>query len=326
MEILIIGAGAMGGLFATRLAPHARVRLLTTNADHARAISDKGLMLTTMAGSVCTTAVTALTELREDDRQADLVLVCTKARSTESAAATAARFLVGDGLALTLQNGLGNLERLVTAVGADRAAAGVTSQAATLLAPGHVRHAGRGPTVLGCGPGQAGRLAVVADLFNRAGIETRVVDDVDALLWSKLIVNVGINALAALLRVPNEALTLAPECETLQADAVAEAEAVAKALGIELPAGRQVDRVKQVCGQTAANRASMLQDILRGAPTEIDAINGAIAAKGQKLGIPTPVNQLLTRLIKALEATASHRIEPFSSATSPQETPCPRKS
>ncbi|MDR2548674.1 MAG: 2-dehydropantoate 2-reductase [Desulfobulbus sp.] len=326
MEILIIGAGAMGGLFASLLAPHARVCLLTTNVDHARAINARGLMLTAMDGSVRTTTVTALSEPEGDDRRADLVLICTKARATEAAAATAGRFLAKDGLALTLQNGLGNLERLAMAVGADRSAAGVTSQAATLLAPGHVRHAGRGPTVLGRVPGQAGRLAAVAELFNRAGIDTEVADDVDALLWSKLMVNVGVNALAALLRVPNGALLLAPECGALMAEAVAEAEAVAGALGIKLPEGRQADRVEQVCALTAANRASMLQDILRGAPTEIDAINGAIAAKGHTLGIPTPVNQLLTRLIKALEATASHRIESFSSATSPQESPCTRKS
>ena len=326
MEILIIGAGAMGGLFAALLAPHAHVRLLTTNADHARAINDRGLTLTGMDGSIRRTAVTALTEPVANNRQADLALICTKARSTEAAAATAAAFLAGAGLALTLQNGLGNLERLAAAVGTDRAAAGITSQAATLLEPGHIRHAGSGPTVLGRGPGQSDRLAAVADLFNRASIETSMADDVDALLWSKLIVNAGINGLAALLRVPNGVLALVPECEALLTEAVAEAETVARALHIDLPAGRQVDRVKQVCGLTAANRASMLQDTLRGVPTEIDAINGAIAAKGQELGIPTPVNQLLTRLVRALEATASHRIKPFPSTTSSQEIPCTPKS
>ncbi|MCL2790678.1 MAG: 2-dehydropantoate 2-reductase [Desulfobulbus sp.] len=326
MEILIIGAGAMGGLFATLLASHAHLRLLTTNADHARTINDQGLKFIALDGSIRRTAVTVLTKPMADNWRADLALICTKARSTEAAAATAGQFLTQDGLALTLQNGLGNLERLAAAVGADRAAAGVTLQASTLLAPGHVRHAGCGPTVLGCGPGQSGRLEAVADLFNRAGIETRVADDITTLLWSKLLVNVGINALVALLRVPNGALVLVPECEALLTEAVAEAEAVARALRIDLPGGRQVDRVKQVCTLTATNRASMLQDILRGAPTEIDAINGAIAAKGQELGIPTPINLLLTRLIKALETTVSHRIEPFSPATSSQEIPCTPRS
>jgi len=325
VEILIIGAGAMGGLFATLLAPHARVRLFTTNAEHARAINDHGLALTGMDGAIRRTAIAALTEPLADSRPADLALVCTKTRSTTAAAATARQFLTKTGLALTLQNGLGNLERLTEAVGANRAAAGVTSQAAILLGPGQIRHTGRGPTALGCGPGQAERLALVADLFNRAGIETRLSDDIDGLLWSKLIVNAGVNALTALLRVANGALISTPECEVLLTEAVAEAEAVAQALHIDLPGGQQVDRVRQVCGLTAANQTSMLQDILRGAPTEIDAINGAVAAKGRELGIPTPINLLLTRLIKALEATASHRIEP-SSATSSLEIPCARTS
>ena len=145
-------------------------------------------------------------------------------------------------------------------------------------------------------------------MFNRGGIDTQVVDDVDRLLWSKLIVNVGINALTALLRVPNGSLAQVRECELLMAQAVNEAVAVARALGINLDDDQPLDRVHQVCALTAPNRSSMLQDILRGAPTEIEVINGAIVAKGRAVGIPTPVNLLLTQLVKALEATVSYRI------------------
>jgi 2-dehydropantoate 2-reductase len=163
-------------------------------------------------------------------------------------------------------------------------------------------------------------------LFNRAGIETRINDDVDTLLWSKLIVNVGINALAALLRVPNGVLAEVAECGELMAEAVAEAVAVARALGIDFDDDQQLDRVRQVCVQTRANRASMLQDVLRGAPTEIDVINGAVVAKGREVGIATPVNLLLTRLVKALEATAAQRIAPLAATTTTKETPCNPKS
>jgi 2-dehydropantoate 2-reductase len=196
-------------------------------------------------------------------------------------------------------------------VGEKRAYAGITSQAATLLAPGQVRHAGCGPTVLAAGRGQAEKIAIIAGLFNRAGIHTRIDEDGEALLWSKLIVNVGINALTALLRVPNGILVQIPECELLMTQAVDEAVAVAGALRVNLASEAQAERVRQVCTLTSANRASMLQDVLRGAPTEIDVINGAVVAKGREVGVPTPVNVLLTQLIKALEATASHRIEPF---------------
>jgi 2-dehydropantoate 2-reductase len=308
MEILILGAGAMGSLFGALLAPLAEVCLFTTNAGHARAINREGLILTGMDGTVRRFGIRALTDSSHYDGKADLILLCTKARSTGEAAATAQRLVAEDGLVLTLQNGLGNLERIVAVVGAERAAAGTTAQAATLLAPGHVRHAGRGPSVLAAGPGQSEKITAIAELFNRAGIDTHIVEDSDALLWSKLIVNVGINALTALLRVPNGVLARVPECEQLMAQAVDEAVAVARALLIDLPYETQLERVRQVCALTSANRASMLQDILRGAPTEIDVINGAVVAKGLEVGVPTPVNLLLTQLVKALEATASHRI------------------
>lgn len=308
MEILIIGAGAMGGLFGALLAPHAAVSLFTTNTEHAQAVHRDGLTLTGMDGTVRRTGVRVLTDPEQYGGQADLILICTKSRSTDAAAATAQHLLAKDGLVLTLQNGLGNLERIAAVVGPARASAGITAQAATLLAPGQVRHAGSGPTVLAALPGQGQRIAAIAELFNRAGIETRITDDVDALLWSKLIVNVGINALTALLRVPNGVLAEVPECEQLMAEAVAEAVAVARALNIHLAYEEQWDRVRQVCILTSTNRASMLQDILRGAPTEIDVINGAVVAKGREAGVATPVNLLLTRLIRALEATTSQRI------------------
>ncbi len=308
MELLIIGAGAMGGLFGALLAPHAAVSLLTTNQEHAAVIGGHGLTLVDLDGATRRVPVRVFTDPQDYGRRADVVLVCTKTRATAQAAATARDLLAADGLALTLQNGLGNLEQLVAAVGAQRAAAGVISQAATLLAPGRVRHAGSGPTVLGIPPGREEAITAVAGLFTRAGLETRISDDVDSLLWSKLIVNVGINALTALLRVPNGVLAQTPECDLLMARAVAEAVAVARALSIGLDGERQLERVREVCLRTADNRASMLQDILRGRPTEIDAINGAVVARGRAAGVDTPVNLLLTQLVQALEATVADRL------------------
>jgi 2-dehydropantoate 2-reductase len=308
MEILIIGAGAMGGLFAALLAPHARVTLCTTNPDHAAAIDRDGLAVTGTDGVVRRSRVDIVTGPGQYHKRADLVLICTKARSTTEAAGTALPLLAENGLVLTLQNGLGNLERIAAVVGPERAVAGITSQAATLTGPGQIRHAGRGPTHIAATREQSSRVAVIAALFNRAGIDTQVASDGDSLIWSKLIVNAGINALTALLRVPNGALVQVPECELLMTRAVDEAVAVARALKIDLPLDRQLERVREVCALTSENRASMLQDILRGAPTEIDVINGAIVAKGREAGVPTPVNLLLTQLIKALEASAFHRI------------------
>ncbi|PKN43668.1 MAG: 2-dehydropantoate 2-reductase [Deltaproteobacteria bacterium HGW-Deltaproteobacteria-18] len=308
METLIIGAGAMGGLFATLLAPLIPVSLFTTNAEHAETINRTGLTLTGMDGRVRRTSAKALTDPGQYGRRADLILLCTKARSTPQASEIAKQLLAGDGVVLTLQNGLGNLELIQAAVGTSRAAAGITAQAATLLGPGQIRHAGSGPTVLAAGTGQEKKIAAIAALFNQAGISTSVTQDVDALLWSKLLVNVGINALTAVLRVPNGTLAEIPECEALMAQAVAEAETVARALGVSLSGDAQLERVKKVCAMTRKNQSSMLQDISKGRPTEIDVINGAVVRKGAEHGIPTPVNKLLTDLIKALEATSPERI------------------
>ncbi len=312
MNILIIGAGAMGGLFASLLAPLAETCLFTTNAAHAEAINTNGVQLIDPLGSTSAVAVRAITEPSQYQQRANLILICTKAGATLAAAQTAKLLLAEGGLALTLQNGLGNLETIAAVVGPHRATAGTTAQAATLLAPGHIRHAGQGPTVLAPArgfPEQMRSLATIAELFNRAGITTTITEDIDSLLWSKLIVNVGINALVALLRVPNGALIASSTSEELMRDAVAEALAVAKALGIDLDSASQQQRVRQVCELTRLNRASMLQDILRGRSTEIDVINGAIVAKGIEAEIPTPINLMLTRLIKAMESTSTQRID-----------------
>lgn len=312
METLIIGAGAIGGLFGALLNPLVPVTFFTTNAEHADALNQNGLTLAAMDGRLRHAPAKALTDPRQYGRYADLIILCTKARSTRQASDIAKLLLAKDGLMLTLQNGLGNLEHIQAAVGVSRAAAGITAQAATLLGPGQIRHAGSGPTVLAAGPGQAKKIAAIAAVFNQAGIPTTVTADGEALLWSKLIINVGINALSAVLRVPNGTLVQSPECEAIMTQAVAEAVAVARAMGIELADEAPLDRVRQVCRATSSNQSSMLQDILKGRLTEIEVINGAVVRKGAEKGVPTPVNQMLTQLIKALEATVSHRIPPSS--------------
>ncbi len=143
--------------------------------------------------------------------------------------------------------------------------------------------------------------------FNRAGLECRERDDIEAVLWEKLLVNVGINPLTALLRVPNGALPELPEAWDLAVAAASEALAVARAAGINLTVDPEA-RLRQVCVATAANRSSMLQDVLAGRPTEIEALNGQVSARGQALGVPTPVNELLTKLLRALAQTGPFQV------------------
>ena len=265
-----------------------------------------------MDGSVCTVPLAACSS--EDEAalpQAafDAAIVLVKAHATADAARLAARLLRAHGMALTLQNGLGNREALAAQLGAARVLVGSTAQAATLLGTSEVRHAGAGETVLAPqGAAQQACAEQLVALFTRAGMACSLTADAEALLWSKLLVNAAINPLGALLRVPNGALAEREECRVLMAQVLEEACAVARALDVALPdagEGGQLARVLGVCQRTAGNRCSMLQDVLRARATEIDAISGAVARLGAARGVPTPLNAALAALVRACSATAA---------------------
>lgn len=308
MRIAIIGAGAMGSLFGGLLSTAAEVTLIRRSEDHIRAISEKGLVIEKNDGSFQTYHPSATAAPESIGHKFDLALIFTKSYDTESAAKIAQKLLHNDGMALTLQNGMGNLEIIEEIVGKDRAVAGVTSHGATILAPGRVRHAGIGATTIAVIPQKQALLKEIAKVFEASGISVDLTDNADNLIWGKLVVNVGINALVAILRVPNGVLGITPQCEILMTRAVDEAVKVAAASGITLPWASPLEHVKKVCAATAQNRASMLQDILHNRRTEIGVINRTIVRKGEKLGIATPFNLFLSEMIEALEATADHRI------------------
>jgi len=204
-------------------------------------------------------------------------------------------------LFLSLQNGLGNIESIESVVSGARVVGGVTSQGATMLGPGRIRHGGKGPTFVG----QIEReitpdVELIASLLNRSGIPTEVSDSIERLIWEKLLINVGINALTAIAGLKNGQLLNFEETRAVMTMAVEEAEKVARKKGI-LVKDNPVERVFEVCKATAQNRSSMGQDIDNRRRTEIDFINGAIVREGEALEIPTPVNTTLTYLIKAIE-------------------------
>lgn len=320
MRIVIAGTGAMACLFGARLAPFAEVTLLGTWAEGIGAINERGIVVartspptpqppspspvlsaqergkgaTGVGGEVRATADPASIP------PADLALVFVKSWQTERAARQLAGCLAPHGVAITLQNGHGNLETLEACLGKERSALGVTTQGATLLGPGHVREGGAGPVHIGEHPRVAPALALLAS----AGFETHRAENVNGLLWGKLVVNAGINALTALLRVPNGALLERPDARALMDAAASEAAGVARAQGIDLPFADPVEQTRSVARRTASNFSSMYQDVLRGAPTEIDAINGAVCREGEWLGVPTRVNWTLWRLVRAIRVEA----------------------
>jgi 2-dehydropantoate 2-reductase len=302
VKIAIIGSGAMGSLFGGLLSRAGEeVLLYDVFREHVDAVNRNGLAIEEAGTTEVVASRPRASTDPESARGADVMIVFVKSISTEDVARQFAPLAGPATIAVTLQNGLGNEGILRRQFGAGRTAAGVTSQGATFLGPGRIRHAGRGPTYLGMSSGDNGRLAALAAALGRAGFETHLADDVAALVWSKLVVNVGINALTALLGVTNGRLLDVPESRALMADLVAEAVAVANARGVRLTQADPLAAVEDVARQTGANRSSMLQDFDRGRPTEIGVINGAVVREAAECGVPVPVNATVTRLVQALD-------------------------
>ncbi|MGB9737434.1 ketopantoate reductase family protein [Chloroflexus sp.] len=305
MNIAIIGAGALGSVIGFHLAAGSNVILIDLWAEHVHAINSGGLrcLIDNKERVVTLSATTDPSSVEP----VEVALITVKAAQTAWAAEVAAQVLTTDGVAYTLQNGLGNVEILSARLGKQHVGQAVTTLGATILGPGYVRVAGLGTTTFSITP--ALHLAyAIADRFHASGLPAAVSTDLNRMVWSKLLVNVGINALTAILRVPNGALATTPTARNLVRKVVEEAVAVAQAAGITLNLTDPVAETLAVVQATADNYSSMLQDVLRGAPTEIDTINGAIVREGARLGVPTPCNAMLCELVAALEETAPLRV------------------
>ncbi len=304
LKIAILGAGAMGCLYGGKLAETGQdVCLLDIWEEHVEAINERGLKIEGIGGDRVITNVKAVTT-PVNLGIADLVIIFVKAIVTSKALKEAISLIGENTMVLTLQNGLGNIEKIISVVGREKIIAGVTAHGSTMLYPGKIRHAGTGDTNIGELDGTiTDRIKNLAEVFNKAGFKTNVVDNVLGFIWDKLIVNIGINALTAITGLKNGQLIEFKETEELLELSVLEAVEVAKKEGIKLNHVDFVAYTKKVCELTAENRASMLQDVSNKCKTEIEVINGAIVRKGEKLGIPTPVNKVLLNLVSVIQQT-----------------------
>jgi 2-dehydropantoate 2-reductase len=295
-RVLIMGTGAMACWFAARLAPTLDVTMAGTWRAGLEALASGGVILE-KSGSPKSYPVEVV------DYTAGLplfrfALVLVKAFQTHAAGQVLRRWLAPDGVAVTLQNGLGNLESLVGTLGEERAALGVTTVGATLVRPGHVRAGGNGPTRVA----RHSRTPTLIDLLRSAGLDAELADDALGLAWGKLVVNCAVNPITALLRIPNGGLLL-PEASPawgVACDAAAEAARVARAVGVRLPYDEPRAELERILNRTGGNRSSMLQDVEGSRPTEIEAITGAVVARAEEHGVPVPVNRILLALVRGL--------------------------
>ena len=306
--IAVMGAGAVGCYFGGLLARAGAPVTLIGRPHHVEAINRDGLFVESLhfRQHIPVSASTDVAAVRG----AQVVLLCVKSPDTEDAARALAPHLASGTIVVSLQNGVDNAERFRSAVGIEAIPA-VVYVAAEMTAPGRVKHSGRGDLILGTLSGQdrggpsRRQLEDLAAVFARAGVPCQVSENIEADLWTKLIMNCAYNAISALSRARYGRIVRNPGMRDVMRQVTDEAIAVARASGVRFP---DVDPVEAVfkLGEAMTNAlSSTAQDIGRGKRTEIDSLNGYVARRGAELGIATPVNQTLHALVKLLEEPAS---------------------
>lgn len=292
-KIAVMGAGAVGSYYGALLAEAGSAVTLIGRPAMVAAIAAKGLTLETGGGRRQVTIDAASDPAAVAG--ADLVLFCVKSGDTEAAGQQIAPYLAPDAVVLSLQNGVGNAERLSAVLGRPVIQV-VVYVAVDAPAPGHVRHHGRGELILAPGPGAE---AVAASLRG-AGIQAQVSADAEVTAWTKFTANCCLNAISALGRQDYGHIAAQDGIETLLHQLLTECLAVAQASGIALPASIW-DDILGITRSMAGQYSSTAQDLFRGRRTEIDYLNGEVVRRGAALGIPTPVNQALWVLVRLAE-------------------------
>jgi 2-dehydropantoate 2-reductase len=300
VKICIVGCGAIGSIFGAHLArlEDAEVHAYDVSKEHTRAIAERGLRI---SGAADFTAKLHATSNAREIPRCDFGIVATKSTHTKGAIEQTAHIFDDSSAVCSVQNGVGNEEILARHV--RYVIRGTTFPAGHLIEPGHVGFDINGDTWIG--PFEPTntpyeRVERLAELLNRSGLKVVPLRDARGAQWTKLIFNASTNPVGALTLLHHGAATRFAATGALFNSLIAEGEAVAKALGIELH-GDPRALVKKGANAPGKHKASMLQDILAKRQTEVDFMNGAIADWGEKMGVPTPLNRALWQLVKGLE-------------------------
>jgi 2-dehydropantoate 2-reductase len=302
MKVTVVGAGAMGCLYAGAFhRAGAEVTLVEVNPEHLAAINEKGLELDTRAG-VQTLRLRAIRP-EQAHQTADLVVLFTKTFHTDAALGGVKPVIGRNTYVMTLQNGLGNDEAVARHVARERVIVGVSTLPSDLLGPGRVRSHGEGGSkIYSAFGGDTAFAQQIADLLTAGGLPTSLESTIQAAIWSKAIFNAAMNTLCALTRRTPGFLGAHAESEALIRAVVLEGVAAANASGVAIKAQPILDLTVVSVTDHADHEASMLQDVKAGRRTEVDAINGAIVRAAQSAGVATPVTETLWRLVKLEEA------------------------
>lgn len=306
-RIAVIGAGAMGAVYGNLLSQVAEIVMIDDWRAQIEAIAASGLVLVDDKGEH-RPAIAAVTSDAADKYAAwaDIAIIVVNAGGTAAAARVAKGVLKPGGYAVTLQNGIGNIEALEAEVGAGRVIPGLSYHSGAIRGLGVVAHTHRGPTWIGeIDKSRSQRILALVDLFERAEARPELVDDVVGWVWSKFIHNCAINAVCAAAGLRVGEIPTTPGADELQTKIIEECLAVVHAKGVTLADNDAMATIKAFC-RVKFNKPSMLQHIEANRETEIEALNGALVREGKKLGIATPYNEAITWMIRAIQ---HHRTE-----------------
>lgn len=301
MKIAIVGPGALGLLLAANLTrTKNETWILDKNTERAKKLSEDGVK--TENGNAGFKAKVNVSSDAKEIGEADIIMICVKCYDTEEALKSAKGLIGEETYVLSLQNGLGNLQLMSEFVDNDKIIGGVTYHGATLIDDTTVRHTAKGETIIGQENGKVlGEIRDIAAVLTKAGFPAKITKDINSAIWSKLVINVGINALSAITRLKNGALVENEYAREIMRRAASEAVKVAKKKKAKLTYDDPIQKVEAVCKATADSLSSTLQDVLGRELTEIDYINGAIVRQAKSLNIKTPTNEMLVELVKSIE-------------------------
>ena len=298
-RIAVVGAGAVGGYFGGMFARAGAPIVFVGRKHFADAIESKGLVLDQSHGQerIRIEATTDIGAVRD----CSLILFCVKANDTSATAAQMAPFVKPDSIVVCLQNGVDNADRVRAATNVVAIPAAVYV-AVSVPEPGRVKHLARGDLVIGP-PSE--RTIDIATVFELAGIPCRISENIEGELWVKLLRNCALNAISALGHVRYGEIAQNANAKQLMQNVVDEVLAVARAARVVMPGVHDRESgmaaAMDLAMQMADAFSSTAQDLNRGRPTEIDALNGYVARRGAELGVPVPVNHALFTLIKLAE-------------------------
>ena len=298
MNIVIMGAGAIGSFFGALLSKKNNMMLMG-RTSHVKAIRKNGLNIEDK--TQLNVKIPAEDSVDKVTFSPDILILTVKSFDTISAINQAMKIIDDDTIILTLQNGLDNIDMIEKVVDIKQIIAGITTHGVFFSKPGVIRHTGKGKTTLGELNGKkTGRIKHIADLFNEVGIETIVSEDIIKEMWVKAIVNSSINPLTTFFQCKNGYLLENPILEKIVEKVCKESTSIAKASGINLLNQHTIQKTKEVIRSTSENHSSMLQSFKKGKKTEIDSINGKIVEIGKKHDIEPMINEVLVYLIESI--------------------------